>query len=157
MGRLQIKIYKNMIDVDGLSFFYDPINNEVFYNEWIKTKIGWYSPSITIGMVNMKKITFEDFNIRYDNLRKHYPNIQKCCSKGCKNPVDVTPGLGPDTSCAYHRLLFDWWLYEVRDGEVPENKAVRRSLFSRWCNKIGISECDRLVLIMAQDGINWAC
>jgi len=105
-------------------------------------------------------VTFADFEIRYKNILESNPKIKKCSIKGCNNPVDTTM-IGEDTSCAYHRLLFDFWSYEVMDSDkffyYLENQRARRSAFTRWRNKIGKEECDKIVLKLAQEGINWQC
>jgi hypothetical protein len=110
-----------------------------------------------------KEVTLADFEIRYANIRKHYPKIENCSVNGCKNPVDITEGMGKDTTCAYHRILFDIWACEV-DGHDFErfcshikNQRDRRAAFTRWRNKIGKDACDKLVLREAQSGINWVC
>ena len=58
-------------------------------------------------------VTLKDFEIRYKNIKKKYPDIETCGVMGCKNPVDITEGLGQDTSCSYHRFLFDFWTCDV--------------------------------------------
>ena len=105
-------------------------------------------------------ITLADFYIRYDNIIKDYPDIGKCSVKGCNNPCDVTEGLGVDSSCAYHRLLFDWWMGELTHKKIAyymANQRARRSAFTRWRNKLGKEACDKIVLKMAQEPINWKC
>jgi len=106
-------------------------------------------------------VTLADFYVRYDNIIKKYPDIGKCSVKGCNNPRDITEGLGVDSSCAYHRLLFDYWLYEVMDHAKTEyyfaNQRARRTAFTRWRNKTGKKACDKIVLMLAQEGINWKC
>ena len=110
-------------------------------------------------MSNSDKLTLVDFFIRYDNIIKNYPDIPKCSVKDCNNPCDITM-MGVDSSCAFHRLLFDWWTGEL-DGEKImyyfTNQRARRSAFTRWRNKIGEKECNRIVLEMAHDPINWEC
>ena len=108
-----------------------------------------------------KGVTLEDFEIRYHNIRGNNPNVKKCSVKGCSNPRDSTEELGEDTSCAYHRLLSDYWSCEVMDVDkfyyYLENQKEKRSAFTRWCNKIGKEACDRIVLEMSQEMINWVC
>lgn len=109
-------------------------------------------------------VTLKDFEVRYQKILEQNPKAKHCSVKGCKNPVDFT-GIGEDTCCAYHRLLFDYWAYEVdpamRDFEGFQkritNQRARRSAFTRWRNKIGKVECDRIVLHMACEPINWEC
>jgi len=103
-----------------------------------------------------KKITLKDLEIRCAGILKKNPDIPHCTVKGCKNPIDHTEGMGWDTSCPYHRLLFDWWLYEVRQGDIPEDQRARRSAFSIWTKKLGKNGCDTIVLRMANDAINWS-
>ena len=106
-------------------------------------------------------VTLEDFEIRYRNIRKNNPKVKKCSVSGCNNPQDSTPKLGMDTCCAYHRLLFDFWSCEVMDIKkfyhYLESQKGRRRAFTNWMNKLGKTKCDRLVLKMAQEGINWEC
>jgi len=102
-------------------------------------------------------VTFKDFEVRYENLRKQFPKIKKCSVAGCENPRDVTE-LGLDTCCAYHRLLFDYWLYEVVQGDIMSmTQKGRRRAFTNWRHRLGKNECDEIVLKMAQEGINWVC
>ena len=109
----------------------------------------------------MKKVTLEDFEVRYQNIRKQNPKVKKCTVKGCPNPRDSTPFLGEDTSCAYHRLLFDFWASEIMDLDklqhYLQSQKGRRRAFTNWMNKIGKAECDRIVWELSQDRINWEC
>jgi len=109
----------------------------------------------------MKIITLTDFEIRYKNILKQNPKIKKCSVKDCSNPRDSTPLLGKDTCCAYHRLLFDFWLYHVistnKLQHYLECQKGRRRAHTNWMNKIGEDECTKIVLKMAQEGINWEC
>lgn len=106
-------------------------------------------------------ITFKDFEKRYLNLRKIRPRIKNCTVAGCKNPRDVTEGMGEDTSCAYHRMLFDFWGMDLLPSKQLEHymksQKGRRRAFSNWIRKTGKEECDKIVLKMAQEGINWVC
>ena len=109
------------------------------------------------------KVTLQDLEIRYKKLREQNPKIENCSVAGCKNLRDVTPLLGVDTSCAYHRLLFDWWLYEVMPHDFKttyhymESQKGRRRAFTNWMNKLGKEGCNKIVLKLANDGINWEC
>lgn len=112
-------------------------------------------------MIMSKKIILNDLVIRCQNLRKQFPDNPKCAL--CENPVDVTL-LGPDTTCPYHRLLHDHWMYE-EDGDefsqqVIEGKLSRedyRAKFQKWMNSLTKDERDEIVLEAANDGINWVC
>jgi len=110
-------------------------------------------------MVSLNQITLEDLEIRYKNIRKGNSKVKQCSSRGCKNPRDITPLSGEDTSCAYHRLLFDYWLSEVVDSNKVDHYLKspkgRRRAFSNWISRIGKGECDTIVLRMAQEFINW--
>ena len=114
-----------------------------------------------------RKVTLRDFEIRYCNIRRDIPGVKKCSVKGCKNPRDFTELLGPDTSCAYHRLLFDYWSADVVDLDERGNRLKprilemtrkgRRRAFTNWMNRTGRAELDNIVLKLAQDPINWEC
>ena len=104
--------------------------------------------------------TLEDFEVRYKNLRESYPDIDTCSVEGCENPVDVTEGLGFSTTCAYHRLLFDSWMYALTTREIMGlmgDTVERRNLFKQYMNRLGKAKCDKLVLEIALEPINWAC
>ena len=60
-------------------------------------------------------VTLKDFETRYENIRRDVPDVKICSVCGCSNPRDSTEMLGVDTSCAYHRLLFDYWSCEVME------------------------------------------
>jgi len=84
--------------------------------------------------------------------------IPKCVVRGCPELRDSTKGLGAATSCPYHRLLFDYWLYEVcKNIQKYKTRAGRRSAVTRWANQIGKKECDRIVDVMSRVPINWEC
>jgi hypothetical protein len=108
----------------------------------------------------VKSISLDDFEKRYFNIRKHNPTIKTCSVKFCTNPRDTTE-IGEDSSCAYHRILFDIWSCEVMDGDrfyyYLQNQRARRSAFTHWRNKLGKDKCDKLVLREAQSAINWVC
>lgn len=103
-------------------------------------------------------VTLEDFEKRYRNIREQHPYIGQCNHEGCPNPPDITPGLGLDSSCAYHRLLFDFWLYERMDP-VPEmeNTLLRREAYGDWHVKLTDEDRDAIVLRAAQDPLDWYC
>lgn len=108
-----------------------------------------------------KSVTLEDFEIRYKNIKLQNPKVKKCTVKNCHNPRDSTPLLGEDTTCAYHRLLFDFWSSDVMNPDkfhhYLQSQKGRRRAFTNWMNKIGKSGCDKIVLKLAQEGINWEC
>jgi hypothetical protein len=110
----------------------------------------------------MQKVTLEDFEKRYQFIRETNKHVKTCSINGCSNPRDTT-SLGEDSCCAYHRLLFDYWTYEVMGPDFDKlmnymsNQRARRAAFTRWRNKLGKEQCDKIVLKLAQDGINWVC
>ena len=86
------------------------------------------------------------------------PSLPECAWPDCKELVDGTPGLGMDSSCPYHRLLFDHWLYEVSNAEILALPRDERNKFvSAWVEKVGKDKCDSIVDEMSRDGINWKC
>lgn len=103
------------------------------------------------------KVAFADFEIRYANIRKQNPKVKKCSVARCSNPRDSTPLLGEDSCCAYHRLLFDFWSADVAKDVLSMSKKGRRTAFTYWRTRTGKETLDRLVLQMAQEGINWEC
>ena len=109
----------------------------------------------------MTEITLGDFVIRYENLREQYPELPECSVPSCNHPCDITEGMGVDTSCAYHRLLFDYWIMEVVSPDYTHryimDKTARRRDFSEWMASQGKVACDIIVLHMAQEEINWVC
>lgn len=105
-----------------------------------------------------RKVTLEDFEIRYRNIRKQNPKVKKCSLKGCDNPRDSTPLLGEDTCCAYHRLLFDFWTCDVPHKPIFKySQKGRRRAFTNFLNRTGKEDLDKIVLEMAQEPINWEC
>jgi hypothetical protein len=108
-----------------------------------------------------KKLTLDDLEIRYRNIRNSNPNVKKCTVTGCPNPRDSTELVGEDTSCAYHRLLFDFWSCEVCTPDQTNHYIVcqkgRRRAFTNWRNRTGKEALDRIVLKMALEPINWKC
>jgi len=108
-------------------------------------------------MKHIQTVTLADLEIRYKNIRKQNPNVKKCSVTGCNNPRDSTEGSGEDTCCAYHRLLFDFWSCEVVENPLALTQKGRRRAFTNWRNKQGKDGCDKIVLKLANGGINWVC
>jgi len=106
-------------------------------------------------------VTLEDLEIRYKNIRLQNPKVKQCSVKGCSNPRDSTPLLGEDSCCAYHRLLFDFWgcdIAPIRGHDILQmSQKGRRTAFTFFRNRHGKDECDRIVLRLANEGINWEC
>lgn len=101
-------------------------------------------------------ITLKDLEIRYAGIMKKNPGLPRCSYPWCPNPIDWTEGMGWDTSCAYHRLLFDYWLYEVYGNDAAFlSSQQRRERFREWVRDIGSKNADLFVLEMANDAINW--
>lgn len=104
-------------------------------------------------------VTFDDFEVRYTNIRRDHPDIGRCSVVGCKNPRDITL-MGVDSSCSYHRMLFDAWMYALDSDKANyyfKNQRARRTAFTKWRNKLGEEACDSIVLRLAQEPINWKC
>ena len=110
-----------------------------------------------------KPLTLEDLEIRYKSLREKNPQMPNCSFKGCVNPLDWTGRMGWDTSCSYHRLLHDYFLYEVDETKhhynTPGGLSVGeyREMFRAWVKKTGKKRCDKIVVKMMSDVLNWAC
>jgi hypothetical protein len=106
-----------------------------------------------------EKVTLKDLDVRCANILRDFPDIPRCSFAGCDKPVDGTEGMGWDTSCPYHRLLFDWWLYNVIEGDmvILKSERLRRSMFAKWVQATGEKDCNKIVLKMAKDPINWSC
>jgi len=106
-------------------------------------------------------LTLKDFEIRYQNIRKQNPKVKKCSVKGCSNPRDSTKYLGEDTCCAYHRLLFDFWLADIAPirghNVLTMSQKGRRTAFTFFLKRTGKLGLDRIVLRMALEPINWEC
>ena len=106
------------------------------------------------------KITLKDLDIRYKGIRaKSKDKVPNCSFKRCTNPIDYTEGMGWDTTCSYHRLLFDYWLYNVIEGntEILKNRNNSRKMFNEWVKQIGKNKADKIVVKMVNDGIIWEC
>lgn len=109
-----------------------------------------------------RTITMEDLQKRVENLKK-IKDVPKCKVKECENPVDGTEAGGWDTCCPYHRLLWDFWLYEIAEnlvrqewaGQITHDQVV--AAHDAWVAEIGKEEADAIVLDMANDPINWVC
>ena len=107
-------------------------------------------------------ITLKDLETRYANIRRRVPKIKNCSVANCKNPRDFTPMGGKETTCSYHRLLFDWWICDVvadmgKMLHYFKSSKGRRRAFTNWRNKTGKEACDKIVLDLAQSGISWEC
>jgi len=104
--------------------------------------------------LNKKYLTNDLIKIRVHSLLK--AKASNCTYPDCNLPIDNT-ALGWDTSCPYHRLLFDHWLYEVTDINKFKNQQSKRSAFTQWVNRTGKKECDEIVDEMSKVPINWVC
>lgn len=82
----------------------------------------------------------------------------ECTYEGCTLPRDHTM-MGWDTSCPYHRLLFDHWMYEVYGTELilELEREEKRRLFREWVGKTGKKGCDSIVDEMSHVPLNWKC
>lgn len=107
------------------------------------------------------KLSLKDFEVRYANIRKSDPKRLKCSVTGCPNPRDSTEHAGQNTSCAYHRLLFDFWIADVcsleQNSHYLQCQKGRRRAFTNWRRKVGKKALDDLALMMAKEPINWVC
>lgn len=82
-----------------------------------------------------------------------------CSVDGCDDLCDVTK-MGVDSSCPYHRLLFDHWMYKIAMNQFPhvmKDRKQRRQMFGDWMDKMGREACDGIVVDMAKDNVNWMC
>ena len=95
-------------------------------------------------------------NIR--RISEHKTPVPECVWPDCTELRDGTPGMGLDTSCPYHRLLFDHWLYEVSTQELLAlPREERNKHIEQWVEKTGKEKCDKIVDEMSRVGINWMC
>lgn len=102
-----------------------------------------------------KKYLINDLiKIRVHSLLKANPS--RCTYPGCNLPLDNTT-LGWDTTCPYHRLLFDHWMYNIAESLNHYTKQGKRSAFTQWVNRTGKEECDKIVDEMSKVPINWKC
>jgi len=123
----------------------------------MKTEFKEYIKEIDNNLELEKKYLINDLiKIRVHGLLKS--KVPRCTYHDCNLPIDNTT-LGWDTSCPYHRLLFDHWLYEVIGQNINFYKTQRgkRSAFTQWVNKTGKKQCDAIVDEMSKDSINWEC
>jgi len=106
--------------------------------------------------LNKKYLINDLIKIRVHSLLKAKPPI--CGYKDCNLPIDHTNGLGWDSSCPYHRLLFDHWLYNCANHSVGlYSKRGRRIAFTKMINAIGKEQCDKIVDEMSKYPVNWEC
>lgn len=108
-----------------------------------------------LEMIDVRNARIQEANAK--RIKKGWEGIPKCTWPGCKHLVDATEGMGMDTSCPYHRLLFDYWLYNVQTNINELSKQGRRSAVTQWVNKLGKDKCDKIVDEMSRDPINWMC
>ena len=103
-----------------------------------------------------KYLTNDLIKIRVHSLLKLKP--PRCTYPGCNLPIDNT-ALGWDTSCPYHRLLFDYWLYNIAGQYIDtyKTKQEKRSAFTQWVNRTGKERCDEIVDEFSKVPINWEC
>lgn len=106
--------------------------------------------------LNKKYLINDLIKIRVHSLLK--AKAPECGYCDCNLPIDNTM-LGWDTSCPYHRLLFDYWLMEVIGNDINFYKTVqgKRSAFTQWVNRIGKENCDKIVNDMSEWPLNWEC
>ena len=103
-------------------------------------------------------VTLDDLEKCYEKIKISFPKTKKCSVYACKNPRDMVEMSTECSTCAYHRLLFDWWSCDVYAGDLIRlTQKGRRRLFSVWMRKMGKGKCDKIVLKMATDKINWVC
>lgn len=104
-----------------------------------------------------KYLTNDLIKIRVHALLKANPS--KCGYHDCNLPIDRTDGMGWDTSCPYHRLLFDYWLYDIAGPDINhyKTKQGKRSAFTQWVNRTGKKRCDEIVDEYSKIPINWEC
>ena len=106
--------------------------------------------------LNKKYLINDIIKLRVHSLLKANPPI--CGYKDCNLPIDHTNGFGWNSSCPYHRLLFDHWLYNYANHPVGlYSKKGRRIAFTRMINNIGKEQCDKIVDEMSKSPINWEC
>ena len=121
----------------------------------IKKEFETYIKEIDDNTKLKKKYLINDLiKIRVHSLLKAKSSM--CTYSDCNLPIDNT-ALGWDTSCPYHRLLFDHWLCEITDINSYKTQQGKRSAFTQWVNKAGKKQCDAIVDEMSKVPINWKC
>src|SRR5271157_5599565 len=92
---------------------------------------------------------------RSDFLAEQYPGRELCVWSECPNVKDNTE-LGDDNLCCYHRMLIDYWFFEVDNcvhapvifdaftgrREIPPpgadpDLATYRARYQKWANDLG--------------------
>jgi len=103
-----------------------------------------------------KYLTNDLIKIRVHSLLKS--KAPECGYRDCNLPIDKT-SMGWDTSCPYHRLLFDHWLYNIAGQDILHYKTQqgKRSAFTQWVNRTGKERCDEIVDEYSKVPINWEC
>lgn len=110
-----------------------------------------------------KKEILKALKDRESFLSNKYPNRNKCAIPNCKLVVDQTIS-GDDTLCPYHRLLVDFWFYELDGSNFhpdlhspksdPDIESYRKR-YNTWIDSLSEKEKDNIVCNMGQYSINW--
>ena len=112
-----------------------------------------------------KSINMDFIDERDKALTKAWPKAPRCAFPGCDRTVDFLPTAGQfDTTCPRHRLLHDYFLYEVDEGQSHPNNPKGglpleeyRAKFYKWADDLGPEGQKDIILYMASDIINWIC
>ena len=93
------------------------------------------------------------------------PGRRRCL--WCENGVDLT-SCGLDTTCPKHRLIHDYYLYnvegqlihpDIKDGSDKrcKNKEEYREIYKSWYDSLTDKDVEEILIYQASDAINWLC
>lgn len=129
-----------------------------------KPKEDFYEKELTAADKEQIQKILKQVQTRAETIKKQHPNLPKCL--WCENCVDITPLLGQDTVCPYHRLLHDEFFYECGGSDIHPNMPYTnvcktideyRTKYKEWMTKLGQEQCDLIVANKALYPINWQC
>ena len=89
----------------------------------------------------------------------------KCEIDECNDLIDMTDHF-INTTCTYHKHLFNWWVFimdwkhltENKGKGVPlyeKNRKYRRQAFIEWMREMGKEKCDKIVAKVIANIKSW--